>query len=179
MGLVPSKVYLLWAGLAWSARVVKNIGKWMLLRALDSAFLFGKLPLKIKLGSFAATLLFILIGLGFKEIWFSINGQRDFVSPKGTSIITSSSGSEEDNRVYTVQIAAVVSAKQANKLAQILKGKGVKDLHIVKSKRRSGGHWYKLRVGQFESKSRASEFANRLVAEKAVKNYFIISLPKK
>ena len=74
---------------------------------------------------------------------------------------------------------AVISAKQANKLVRIFKGKGVKDLYIVKSKRRSGGHWYKLRVGQFESKSRASEFANRLVAEKAVKNYFIISLPKK
>lgn len=179
MGLVVSKVSHLWGGLAWSARVFKNIGKWMLLRALDSAFLFGKLPLKIKLGSFAATLLFILIGLGLKEIWFSINGQRDFVSPKGTSIVTSSSGSKEDNRVYTVQIAAVISAKQANKLARILKGKGVKDLYIVKSKRRPAGHWYKLRVGQFESKSRASEFANRLAAEKAVKNYFIISIPKK
>ena len=180
MGLVASKVTLLWAGMAWSARVVKNIGKWMLLRALDSAFLFGKLPLKIKLGSFAATLLFILIGLGVKEIWFPINGQRDFVSPKGTSIVTSSSGiKKEDNGVYTVQIAAVISVKQANKLARILKGKGVKDLYIVKSKRRPGGHWYKLRVGKFESKSRASEFANRLVAQKAVKNYFIISLPKK
>jgi septal ring-binding cell division protein DamX len=59
-----------------------------------------------------------------------------------------------------------------------LKGKGVKGLYIVKSKQRSGGHWYKLRVGQFASKNKASEFANQLVAAKIVKNYFVISLPK-
>ena len=87
--------------------------------------------------------------------------------------------SKEKNRVYTVQIAAVISANQANKLVRKLKGNGLKNLYVVKSKRRSGGHWYKLRVGQFASKSRASEFANRLVADKALKNYFIISLPKK
>jgi hypothetical protein len=179
MGLFASKISLLWSGLAWSARVVKNMGKWMLLRSLDGAYLFGKLPLKIKLGSFATILLFILIGLGFKEIWFPVKSQEDFVSQKGSSALANSSGSKEDNRVYTVQIAAVISAKQANKVVKRLKGKGVKDLYIVKSKRRSGGHWYKLRVGQFASKNRASEFANQLVAAKTVKNYFVISLPKK
>jgi hypothetical protein len=179
MGLVASKVSLLWGVLAWFARVIKNIGKWMLLRALDSAYLFGKLPLKIKLGSFAIILLVLIVGLGLKEIWFPIEGQGNFTSQKGASTATGLSNSKEDNRVYTVQIAAVISAKQANKFVRRLKGKGVKDLYIVKSKRRSGGHWYKLRVGKFASKNRASEFANQLVASKRVKNYFVISLPKK
>jgi hypothetical protein len=179
MGLVASKISLLWRGLAWFARVIQNVGKWMLLRILDGVYLFGKLPLRIKLGSFATLLLFILIGLGFKEIGSPINGQGDILSQKVASNIANSSGSKEDDRVYTVQIAAVISAKQANKLVKRLKGKGVKDLYIVKSKRRSGGHWYKMRVGQFASKNRASEFANQLVAAKKVKNYFVISLPKK
>ena len=179
MGLVASKVSLLWGGLAWFGRVIKNIGKWMLLRALDGAYWFGKLPLKIRLGSFATILLFIIIGLGLKEIGSPIKGQGGFVSEKDSSVVVNSSGSKEDNRVYTVQIAAVISAKQANKLVSRLKRKGVEDLYIVKSKRRSGGHWYKLRVGQFASKNRASEFANQLVAAKTVKNYFVISLPKK
>jgi len=179
MGLVASKVSLVWGGLAWSARVIKYIGKWMLLLALDGAYWFGKLSLKIKLGSFATLLLFIIICLGFMEIGFPNKGQGDFVSQREPSVATDLSASKEDNRVYTVQIAAVISAEQANKLVRRLKGKGVKDLYIVKSKRRSGGHWYKLRVGQFVSKSRASEFANQLVAAKTVKNYFIISLPKK
>ena len=73
----------------------------------------------------------------------------------------------------------MISAKQANNLVIKLKGNGLKNLYVVKSKRRSGGHWYKLRVGQFASKRRGSEFANRLVAAKTMKNYFIISLPKK
>jgi hypothetical protein len=179
MRLVTSKVSLLWGGLAWSARVIKYIGKWMLLLVLDGAYWFGKLPLKVKLGSFATLLLFIIIGLGFKEIRFPIKGPGDFVSQRGSSAATDSSESKEDNRVYTVQIAAVISAKQANKLVRRLKGKGIKDLYIVKSKRRSDGHWYKLRAGQFTSKNRASEFANQLVAAKTVKNYFVISLPKK
>ncbi len=179
MGLVASKVSLLWSGVAWFARVVKNIGKWMLLRILDGAYLFGKLPLKIKLGSFATILLFILIGLGFKEIWLPIKDQGALVPQTESSALTSNSGSKKDSRVYTVQISAVISAKQANKVVKRLKGKGVKGLYIVKSERRSGGHWYKLRVGKFESKSKASEFANQLVAAKTVKNYFVISLPKK
>jgi hypothetical protein len=178
MGLVASKVSLLWGGLEWLGRVIKNIGKWVLFRALDSAYLFGTLSLKIKFGSFAITLVFILIVLGVKEIWFPIKGQEDFVSQKGSFTAMGSSKGKEDNRVYTVQIAAVISATQANKLVIRLKGKGVKGLYIVKSKQRSGGHWYKLRVGQFASKNKASEFANQLVAAKIVKNYFVISLPK-
>ena len=179
MGLVVSKVSLLLDGLAWSLRVIKRSGKWMLLRFLDSAFMFGKLPLKIKLGSFIGMLVFILIGLGFKEILYPIKGQGDFASQKGSFTSTVSSKGNEDNWVYTVQIAAVISAKQANKLVEKLKGKGVKGLYVVKSKRIPGGHWFKLRVGQFASKSRANEYANKLVAAKTVRNYFVISLPRK
>jgi hypothetical protein len=179
MGLVVSKVSLLLDGLAWSVRVFKKSGKWMLLRFLDSAFMFGKLPLKIKLGSFIGMLVFILIGLGFKEILYPIKGQGDFASQKGSFTSTGSSKGNEDNWIYTVQIAAVISAKQANKLVERLKGKGVKGLYVVMSKRIPGGHWFKLRVGQFASKSRANEYANKLVAAKTVRNYFVISLPRK
>jgi hypothetical protein len=179
MGLVASKVSLLWSGLVWLARVIKNIGKWMLLRVLDGVYLFGNLPFKVKLGSFAIILVFILIGLGFKEIWFPIKERGSLVFQKESYIANGSSKDKEKKRVYTVQIAAVISANQANKLVRKLKGNGLKNLYVVKSKRRSDGHWYKLRVGQFKSKSKASEFANRLVADKIFKNYFIISLPKK
>ena len=179
MGLVASKISLLWIGLVWLARVIKNIGKWMLLRVLDGVYLFGNLPFKVKLGSFVIILVFILIGLGFKEIWFPIKERGSLVFQNESYIANDSSKDKEKNRVYTLQIAAVISANQANKLVRKLKGNGLKNLYVVKSKRRSGGHWYKLRVGQFASKSRASEFANRLVAAKTLKNYFIISLPKK
>ena len=87
--------------------------------------------------------------------------------------------SKKDSRVFAVQIAAVDSAKQANKLVEKLKQKNIENLYVVKSKRRSGGHWFKLRVGEFSSKIKASEFANQLIASKKVKNYFITAMPKK
>ena len=81
--------------------------------------------------------------------------------------------------MFTVQIAAVISVKQANKLVKILKRKNIENLYLVKSKRISGGFWYKLRVGKFLSKNKASEFANQLIASKKVKNYFITAIPTK
>jgi len=58
--------------------------------------------------------------------------------------------------------------------------KKVKDLYLEKSRRNSAaGYWYKVRAGKFSSESEARDFANRMVAAKTVKNYFIISLPKK
>ena len=113
MGLVASKISLLWIGLVWIARVIKNIGKWILLRVLDGVYLFGNLPFKVKLRIFAISVVFILIGLGFKEIWFPIKEQGSIVFQNESSIAKDSSKDKEKNRVYTVQIAAVISAKQA------------------------------------------------------------------
>ncbi|MBC8285567.1 MAG: SPOR domain-containing protein [Nitrospinae bacterium] len=179
MGLVASKVSLLWKGLKWFGVVLRKLGKWILLRILDAAYKFGNLSFKIKLGSFAVLSIFIVIGLSFKGVWLPIEEQGTQISNQKTFAIPESGESKKEKRVYTVQIAAVVSAKQANRMVKKLKKKKVDNLYVVKSQRRSGGHWYKLRVGQFSSKREASEFANQLVAVKTVKNYFIISLPKK
>ena len=81
--------------------------------------------------------------------------------------------------MFAVQVGAVSSVKEANKLVEKLKRKNIKNVYIVKSKRRQGGLWYKLRVGKFSSRNKASEFANQLIASKKVQNYFIISMPKK
>jgi septal ring-binding cell division protein DamX len=82
------------------------------------------------------------------------------------------------DRVHTIQIAAVISAKQAEKLIRKLKKKGVEELYVVKAVRRSGGHWYKIRAGKFSLKNQARTYANQLVASDSIKNYFLISLPK-
>jgi cell division protein FtsN len=47
----------------------------------------------------------------------------------------------------------------------------------VKTKRKAGGNWYKIRVGRFDSKEEARQFANQLVDQKTIRNYFIIPLP--
>ena len=55
---------------------------------------------------------------------------------------------------------------------------GVEDAYIVKSKRASGGQWFKIRIGRFDDPNEAKQLANRLVDSKVIKNYFVISLPR-
>ena len=117
--------------------------------------------------------------MSFKEVWSPNYGQVKGTFQGSPMVANGSIKNKKGSRVFTVQIAAVTSAKQANKLVEKLKRKNIKNLYITKSKRRTGGLWYKLRVGKFSSKNTASEFANQLIASKKVKNYFIISMPKK
>ncbi|MFL2948083.1 MAG: SPOR domain-containing protein [Nitrospinales bacterium] len=179
MGLVTTKISLIKKGMIWFGLRLRNSGKWVLLKILDGAYLFGTLPFRKKFTALGIVSILIVIGMSFKEVWSPnyIQGKNTF---QGSPRVTNGSiESKKGNRVFTVQIAAVTSAKQANKLVEKLKRKNIKNLYINKSKRRSGGLWYKLRVGKFSSKNKASEFANQLIASKKVKNYFIISMPKK
>ena len=115
--------------------------------------------------------------LGFSEL--TSNNQNNQPPAHLTSIPGSKpTQAKKEDRVYTIQIAAVISAKQADQLIRNLKKRGVEGLYVVKATRRSGGHWYKIRAGQFSSKNQASAYANRLVDSNFIKNYFLISLPK-
>ena len=78
--------------------------------------------------------------------------------------------------IHTFQVAAFTSSKQARELINSLKKKGVRDVYQVRTKRKSGETWYKIRVGRFDSKENAQMFARQLIEQKTIKNYFIISL---
>jgi septal ring-binding cell division protein DamX len=80
-------------------------------------------------------------------------------------------------RVHTLQVAAFPSSKQAGRVIQSIRKKGVRGIYLVKTKRKAGGHWYKIRVGRFDSKEEARQFADQLVDQKTIRNYFIIPLP--
>jgi len=54
----------------------------------------------------------------------------------------------------------------------------VKKILIVKSARQEGGSWYKIRVGPFYIKSEALKMAKRMMDDKLIKNYFLVSTPK-
>ena len=177
LGLAAGRMTLFARGVRWLARKISNGIKWVLLWVLEGLIRFGQLSLRLKLISFAVFSISIMLVLGFSEL----TSKKNNIVPSGflTSIPSSSSSpGKKDGRVYTIQIAAVISANQADKMVRGLKKKKVEGLYIVKAGRRSGGHWYKIRAGQFFSKDQASAFANRLVDSKSIKNYFIISLPK-
>ena len=78
--------------------------------------------------------------------------------------------------IHTLQVAAFTSSKQARGLINSLKKKGVRDVYQVRTKRKTGETWYKIRVGRFDSKENAQMFARQLIEQKTIKNYFIISL---
>ena len=79
--------------------------------------------------------------------------------------------------IHTFQVAAFSSLKQARGFINVLKKKGVRDVYQVKTKKKSGENWYKIRVGRFDSKENAQRFARQLIEQKAIKTYFLISLP--
>ena len=81
------------------------------------------------------------------------------------------------SEIHTLQVAASTSFKDANRLIANLKKKGVRSVYQIKTKRKSGETWYKIRVGRFDSKENARRFADQLINKKTIKNYFIISFP--
>ena len=175
MGLMASKASYVWKVLKWFGVILRGFGKWVLLKALDNIYRFGNLSFRVKLGSFAALLLLIIGGNIFKDRSLPFRSQRS-----GESIGISIPSKVKKGTLYTVQIAAFLYKKQATKMMVNLRKEKVKNLYVEKSKRNSAaGYWYKVRAGKFESQSEASDFANQLVAAKTVRNYFIISLPKK
>jgi hypothetical protein len=178
MGLVASRISILGEWGRWGLGVLFKGIKWILLRVLNLLIRFGQLPLRARLISFSVLSVVVILALGLRELTFEkLNSPppAPLASILGSKVATAT----KEDRVYTVQIAAVISAKQADKLIRKLKKHGVEGLYVVKAVRRSGGHWYKIRVGKYPSKQQASIYANRLVDLKSIKNYFVISLPKK
>ena len=175
MGLVTGRMTQLRRGLGWCGHKIFMGLKCILLQVLEGFIKFGYLSLRAKLVSFAVLSISIMLVLSFSEL---ASKNKEKLSPL-TSVPTSKlPQAKKEDRVFTIQVAAVISAKHADKMVRRLKKKGVEGLYVVKAIRRAGGHWYKIRAGQFPTKDQASAYANRLVDSKSIKNYFVISLPK-
>ena len=86
-------------------------------------------------------------------------------------------GGLKEPEIHTFQVAAFSSSKQARGFINLLKKNGVRDVYQVKTKKKSGETWYKIRVGHFDSKENAQRFASQLIEQKTIKTYFLISLP--
>jgi len=138
-------------------------------------FIFGLFKPK----TWAVIVLATVILLGVVDYGAKETQQKRFAQVekgnKGTSV--KSLSSKEELKVYTVQVAAFTSLKQARGLIDLLRKKGVRAVYQVKTKRKSGETWYKIRVGRFESNKSAQRFASQLISQKSIKNYFVISLP--
>ena len=177
MGLIAGRMTIIGRSVNWLVRIFLMLSKRVLLQVLDGLIKFGYLSLRAKLITFAVLSVSIILALGFSELVLKNPGN---LSPSFRSSMFTSKLSQKiiGDRVYTVQIAAVISAIQADTMIRRLKKKGVEGLYVVKATQRAGGYWYKIRAGHFNSKDQATSYANRLVDSKSIKNYFVISLLK-
>ena len=179
LGLKQSPLRWLWNGILWVGRGIKRLARALLLKVIDGVIGFGQARLWVKLVSISVVGMLILAGLGLFELK---TGKEEVVvkQPVVPALppTTLTPVVAKDDKVHSIQIGAVTSSKMANRFIKSLNKKGVKEIFIVKSKRRAGGSWYKIRVGPFDQKDEALKMAGRLIDEKLVKNYFIVSTPR-
>lgn len=84
------------------------------------------------------------------------------------------------SKMHTIQVAAVNNKRNAEDIVDRLKGtKKVEGIYILKTKRKTKGYWYKIRIGKFGSMESAQKFAQNLVEQNIINNYFLVSLEKK
>ncbi len=178
-GIEKTLTQKLFDGILWIGRLLQGLGRNIFFKIIDGLILFGKARLWVKLVSVPLLGLLILAGLGLME-WKATKEeavadkkpQVKAVAPPTKPVAT------KPKKEHFIQIGAVTSSKQANQFIKSLKKKGVTKAIIIKSARQSGGSWYKIRVGAFDQKSEALKMAKRLMDDKLIKNYFVVSKPK-
>lgn len=179
LGIEKTIIGKMGAAIMTGVRWIPSLGRKLLLWAVDGLIAFGRTRLTVKLISVSALCLLILAGLGVRQ-WQEAKKQivENPVAPKEVALPPPKQNHAQPAKVHSVQIAAVTSSKQADSFVKNLKKKGVKEIYIVKSPRQAGGSWYKIRVGKFDRKEDALKLANRLMDDKIIKNYFVVSMPK-
>jgi hypothetical protein len=166
-------------GVFWISRLFKALGRKISFKLIDGLILFGKSRLWVKLVTIPALGFLVLAGLGLLE-WQATQGEivADKEPQAQTEVRVSKPVATKPNKEHFIQVAAVTSSKHANKLIKTLERKDVQKILIVKSARQSGGSWYKIRVGPFSKKTHALKLAKRMMDDKLIKNYFLVSKSK-
>lgn len=177
LGLVKSGLGYLQEAIFWLGRSLeasmKRIG-WLFLNGLA---VFGSRSFRFKLVSISILMAILFASLGYQFL----NARRSERPAPEFSVEKKPPQKEvaRKPKVHTIQVAAVTTQKQADRMVRRLKKKGIKDLEVVKTKRRAGGYWYKIRLGQFDDKREAEQVAQRLMGNKTIQNYFILAMNKR
>lgn len=179
LGIQKSLLQYLGSGIFWIGRLIQNLGRKIFVKAIDGLIHFGQARLWVKLVSVPLLGLLILAGLGLLE-WRAAQDVlvTEEKAPAQAAAPASKPVATKPDKEHFIQIGAVTSSKQADQFIKSLKKKNVTKTIIIKSARQSGGSWYKIRVGPFDQKSDALKMAKRLMDDKLIKNYFLVSTPK-
>jgi hypothetical protein len=176
-GVVRSGWVQIKEGVRYFTLFLKKGTKRVLLSVIDLLIQFGRLGLGAKLST-----LFIIVlgGVIFFQIQKSPRQVAPSVPPKKITESSLDARPQKQNKIeYTLQIAATTRKKQADKMTAKLKKKGVDRLYVVKTARRGGGHWFKIRVGSFSDQEKAKQLGVKLAGQKLIQNYFVIANKKR
>ena len=173
-GLVKTAGEFLLEVIETISKLIKSTLKKLVITFLESLIIFSKVPKMIKVCIIFAMGILTIFGL----IYISIpEAPSEFtkMEPLVSLSREEKKNFDERNREYTLQIAAMTMQKQADQMVGGLRKKGLKGIYIVKTRRPSGGYWYKVRLGKFKSKQIAQEFADKLKRDRVIENYFIFT----
>lgn len=182
LGITKSGKEILASGASAILRGVRAVAGKLTHKGLDGLLVFTRLSLPGKLILVAAFFMIVLSGISYLE-WRTQQNEKVVSAPAIVPPLPLVQA-PDTSKVYTVQIAAVTSPQQADRLVRSMGRKGVQEIYIVKAERKNGGYWYKIRFGRFASKDAASSAAGSLIKKNVIKNYFLIplqeaDLPKK
>ncbi len=176
MGLSKSFSEYLGDGFKGLFKIIRSLTQLLVLKLLDGLVAFGRLSLKTRSIIISVSVILLMAGLGYRDWMIQQEKTAQVELDKKKIAEGKSLDRGKGVKIHTLQVAAFTSSKQASRLVDSLTQKGVRDVYQVKSKKKSGGNWYKIRIGRFDSKEDARRLAGQLVGQKSIKNYFIISL---
>ena len=175
LGIVKSGFAFFRDGVVELARIFRILVKKIILQILDGLIRFNRASLRFKL---AGLFLSVVLIVGVAGLW-KIQQQKTIATGKaaGDSLagVSASSKNSGVRKIHTIQIAAVIYKKKADRMVNKLRKKGIKGLYVVKTRRRAGGYWYKIRLEKFANKNDAQRYADHLIARNIIKNYFVVT----
>ncbi|CCQ91812.1 exported hypothetical protein [Nitrospina gracilis 3/211] len=167
----------LWEKLGGVVRAGREALRATVFKLFDGLNWVGGLPLKYKLNA-----LFVLMGGVALAVWMGQggglpgDGTKEEETTKPIAVSPPNMAQKGVSKMHTIQVAAVNRKANADEIVDALKRKQVQGVYVLKTKRKSNGYWYKVRIGKFGSVDEAQKYAQNLVEQNIISNYFLVSL---
>lgn len=176
-GVERSLGSVLWEKLGGVTRAGRGALRAIVFKLFDGLNWIGNLPLKYKING-----LLVLLAAGVLAVWMGQGGGpsnqtlQQEETPKSIPVPPPNIAQKGVGKMHTIQVAAVNRKANADEIVDALKRKQVQGVYVLKTKRKSNGYWYKVRIGKFGSVDEAQKFAQNLVEQNIISNYFLVSL---
>lgn len=176
-GIEPPLGARVGAGLARLGSSLRGAVRSLVFALFDALNGIGRLPARYKLAAIgvllAGAVAMAVIDPDRKE---TVDSSTKNAEQKQVVAPMQSSAQKGAVKMHTIQIAAVNNKANAEDIVAGLKKKKIEGVYVVKTKRKTNGYWYKIRIGKFADTGAAKKFAQSLVEQNIISNYFLVSV---